>query len=106
MPVLNQEIKGSNPLTVEDTDEHSLVLSPWLHIGDKFAAKDFEFIQKARIRNIINCTPERMHAGLNNFFKSDKNIKYHRVPIEDNSASRLLVFLEEALVFLDKAASS
>jgi len=29
---------------------------------------------------------------------------YHRIPIEDNSASKLMGYLPEALVFLSKCA--
>jgi len=58
----------SSPTTVENTLEHSLVLSPWLYIGDRDAAKDLEFIRKAKIVNIVNCTPERKDGGLNNCF--------------------------------------
>jgi len=65
---LIEEVLVSLPTTVENTLEHSLVLSPWLYIGDRDAAKDLEFIRKAKIVNIVNCTPERKDGGLNNCF--------------------------------------
>ena len=59
-----------SPNIVEDSEEHNLVLKPWLYIGDKAAAKDLEFLTQAGIRNIVNCTPERKNGGLNNYFKA------------------------------------
>jgi len=44
---------------IVNTLHHNIVLSPWLYIGDKFAAKNLDFIRQAKIVNIINCTPER-----------------------------------------------
>ena len=53
---------------------------PGLWVGDQISAKDRHFFEKFNIQVVINCTTDLPHT----FERSNDNIIYARIPIDDS----------------------
>lgn len=71
---------------------------PNLWIGDMFTAADTKFFERAKIKAVVNCTPD-----IPNYF-SNHSIKYHRVNLDDSLQQKdyddMLKHLPDAIMWL------
>ncbi len=81
--------------------ENCSKISSRIFLGNYKCAKDKNFLKKNNIKAVLNCTIE-----LPNYFQTDKNIEYLKIPVDDSLKKRdfdlMNLYLPLAVEFIHK----
>ncbi|KAI6175731.1 Protein-tyrosine-phosphatase [Aphelenchoides bicaudatus] len=99
-PELVQSEENENEMNTRRVAQFPAKVMPYVFLGNVETARDHELLKKHGISHIINVTND-----LPNYFESDPDFHYLRIPVDDNCANNLSQFFPDAISFIEKARS-
>jgi hypothetical protein len=78
---------------------------PYLFLGGKADARNFDFLTSSGITVILNMTPLKTFdaSGVPCYFENDRRFRYHRIALLDSTSEKILPILRSSIELIDRA---